>query len=314
MLDPETQSYRPILDRELSARNMEPFDDIAFRPLREAVNEATRAAKRCLDAAMSSGEAQAAPFSLYRQSIQLADGIEALLSKSCVEAAIPLLRSLFETGLGLKYILEENDSYRDRSLACLCGDTHRRLAFLEAVRDGRITEKLASRLGEKYIEERVVPEIEKLQAALDKPFMEDVLKAYRKRQTPRRRFPRWYSLDNARLTSLGKLAAHLDCKDMYLLGYSRWSGVVHGDSITAAFEAVGDGEAAMKHVRHPEQLCQIAERTLDFLADATLEMLRRFRPAEEASMMNRYQSEIIPAMEQLKETKLKFNPPMEHDW
>ena len=313
MLDPETQSYRPILDRELSARNMEPLDDIALRPLREAVNEATRAAKRCLEAATSTRDAHVAPFSLYRQSIQLADGIEVLLSKSCVEAAIPLLRSLFETVLGLKYILEKNDSYRARSLACLCGDTQRRLDFFRAVRDGRITEELSARLGEKYIEERVVPEIEKLQAALDKPHMEDVLKAYAERQK-RWRFPRWYSLDNEELTSLGKLAAHVDCKDMYLLGYSRWSGVVHGNSVTEAFEPVGDGEAALKQIRHPEKLCEIAERTLDFLSDATLEMLGRFRPAEEASMMNWYESKIMPAMERLKETKLEFNRPMEHDW
>ena len=313
MLDLESQSYKPLLDRELSTSNMEPLDDIAFRPLREAVNEATRAAKRCLDAATSSKDAHAAPFSLYRQSIQLADGIEVLLSKSCAEAAIPLLRSLFETVLGLKYILEDNDSYRARSLACLVGDTQRRLAFFKVVRDGKITGELASRLGEKYVEERVVPEIEKLETALHKPHMEDVLKAYRERRE-RWRFPRWYSLDNEDLTTLGKLAAHLDCKDMYLLGYSRWSGVVHGNSVTEAFAPAGDGEASVKQLRHPEQLCHIAERTLDFLSDATLEMLGRFRPAEEVSMMNWYESKIIPAMERLKETKLDFNPPMEHDW
>lgn len=308
------QSYKPLLDRELSASNMQRLDDIACGPLREAVNDATRAFRRCLDAATASEEAPAAPFSLYRQSIQLATGIEVLLSTSCAEAAIPLLRSLFETVLGLKYILEESDSYRARSLACVFADMRRRLDFFKTVRDGKISSELAARLGESHIEGAVVPQIEKLQAALDEPFMEDVSKAYKKRQTPRRRFPRWYSLDNATLTSLGKLADHLECRDMYLLAYSRWSGVVHGSSVTQAFDPVGDGTAGVKQVRHPEQLCQIAERTLDFLSDGTMEMLGRFRPAEEVSMMNWYRSQIIPAMERLKKIELKFNRPMEHGW
>ncbi|WP_419942786.1 DUF5677 domain-containing protein [Candidatus Palauibacter sp.] len=316
MPDSASQSFKPLLDRELNVRTVSQLDDVAFRPLREVVNHATRAFTRCWHNAPSSKEdtdVPLAPFALYRQSIQLADGIEVALSHSCVEAAIPMLRSLFETGLGLAYILEQKSTFRARALACLCGDTFRRLDYWETVRSDEVTPDFAAQVEQEFIDEQLVPQIETLRAALGKPHMKEVVEAYEERQK-RRQYPPWYSLVDEDLTSLRKLAERLGSTDMYLLGYSRWSGVVHGTTVAEPFSLLDDGRVSVSPLRHAEQLCSIAARALDFLASATVDMLGWFRPAEELQTAAWLESEVVPALDRLQETRVKINPTMKHDW
>jgi Family of unknown function (DUF5677) len=68
-----------------------------------------------------------APFILYQQLIEQTDGIEVLFSASCVNAAVPLLRSAFETVLSLEYILVSERHVEQRSLAWTAAYLHRRI-------------------------------------------------------------------------------------------------------------------------------------------------------------------------------------------
>lgn len=150
--------------------------------------------------------------------------------------------------------------------------------------------------------------------ALNKPHMEAVVSAFGERQRPWRPHPTWYSLVDEDLTSLRKLAERLGSTDLYLLGYSRWSGVVHGTSVAEPFSLLDDGRVSVHPLRHPKQLCSIAARALDFLASATVDMLGWFRPAEELQTAAWLESEVVPALDRLRETRVKVNPTIKHDW
>ena len=72
-----------------------------------------------------------ATLALYRQIIEITDGLEVLVSSCCPLAAIPLIRNSFEAFLSLDYILENENDYKNRSLAWIVGHIHNRLDFYE---------------------------------------------------------------------------------------------------------------------------------------------------------------------------------------
>jgi hypothetical protein len=86
-----TDEYKPLLDRQEAIGNAEPLAQVACPLLREVINHASWAFRRC-DAASDAHGAEnedLAAFVLYRHLIELTDGIEVLCSASCVNAAIP---------------------------------------------------------------------------------------------------------------------------------------------------------------------------------------------------------------------------------
>ncbi len=104
-LDKIAESCRPILSRSCSieiARKAEARSliDAACPLLRELVNHATLVYVRCSrapDRDRIAGENEGlAPAVLYQQIIELTDSLEVLMSESCVNGAVPLLRSAFE--------------------------------------------------------------------------------------------------------------------------------------------------------------------------------------------------------------------------
>ena len=131
-----TEEYKPLLDRAHAIETAQPLIDAACPLLREVVNHASWAFRRC-DAASDAhgGENEdLAAFTLYRHLIELVDGIEHLFAASCVDAAVPLLRAELEASLSLDYILQAD--YTRRSLAWSCAYLHSRIATHER-RDAR---------------------------------------------------------------------------------------------------------------------------------------------------------------------------------
>ena len=283
MSDFDTKPYEPLLDRERDVAEVSTSCERACGPLREAVNYATNAMIRCWQTALASGEhddVHRAPFALYRQVIQFADAIEGLLARSCVEPAIPLLRSQFEVTLGLTHMLEHHGNrYARRSLACLCADVHQRLDALKRVRDRDVAAPVAARIRQEFIDKQIVPTIQRYEAALVESHMTNTVNAYQNLVRPRRPYPAWYSVYDKELTSIWKLADRLNQRDFYNMAYRRWSGVVHGTAVMDAFDELDD-DVMPRKLRYSEQLHNVGEWALIFTVDATRLMIEQFRPDE----------------------------------
>jgi hypothetical protein len=122
-----TDEFKPLLDRERAITTATGLIDASVPVLRELVNHASMAFRRCTAASDHLGgeNEDLAPFILYRHIIELIDGIEMLFRSSCVDAAVPVLRAALEASLSLDYIMKAD--YARRSLAWTCTYAHGRI-------------------------------------------------------------------------------------------------------------------------------------------------------------------------------------------
>ena len=249
--------------------------------LQEIVNYSTAALARCERQMAPTGDDEdvhIAPVVLYRRSIELTDAIEVLLSRSCVEPAIPILRSSFETTLGLRYIFEtgrEKDEKR-RSLAWLCGDVHDRMRDYHTIRQRKMSNELSDAVPDEIVVD-AERRYQRLESFLQKPHMREVLAEY---QAHGRGRPKWYSLfdgpDNLRC-----LAEHLNWMDYYDLLYRSWSSDAHATGGVAKVFRMTKGRLTVEPIRSPENMLQVAAFTEAFHTYAMTTMTRRYRPDEE---------------------------------
>jgi hypothetical protein len=129
-----TEPFKKLLDRDFAKVNAKPIIDIASPLLIEGINHATMAFQRCLvsagrDTSTGAPGEHLAALMLYEHVIEMADGLECLISNSCSGPALPVLRSMLEALLSLEYVLTQD--YRRRSLSWLCCYLHRQIESYE---------------------------------------------------------------------------------------------------------------------------------------------------------------------------------------
>jgi hypothetical protein len=75
--------FKPLLDRDFVKVSVQPITDIATPPLRELVDASLRAFRRCEIEAAEHGKPNedVAALVLFRQIIELADGVEVLVNR-----------------------------------------------------------------------------------------------------------------------------------------------------------------------------------------------------------------------------------------
>jgi hypothetical protein len=112
-----TKPIQFLLDRSFSAEHLKSQISISSPFLIEIVNFSTHAFIKAQESMEKEPNTNFALFSFYLKMIELADGIEVLLGKSCISPAIPLLRIMFELNTYIHYLLSNH--YKHRSLAWL---------------------------------------------------------------------------------------------------------------------------------------------------------------------------------------------------
>jgi hypothetical protein len=294
-----TDSFKPVLDRDLSRVAARQVIDIISPLLQEVVNHATWAFRRFQTGSSGEVSVDLAPFLLFHHVIEMTDGVEVLLSNSCVAAAIPTLRSAFEGRLSLEYMLE--DDYRNRSLAWLCVYSHEKMrtyALVDPTTSGGID------FGKAWVLENkdAAPShpdapkgIANLQSFLAEPYMVPIEKEYQRVKKGSRGAPHWYSLFGGP-ANLRKLAEQLERVTEYDALYRIWSRVAHaGDASSIAAASHGD---TFHRIRYPADINLIAVLAFEFMIQATKLMSEKFRP-EAASISTWYQEEVKPRFDQL---------------
>jgi hypothetical protein len=284
-----TQPLEKILYRELSKAEAKEIIDIAAPLLQELVNFGTNALARCLNSQNLSGkiDEDIAVLALYRHIIEITDGLEVLLSQSCSLAAIPLIRSSFEALLAIEYILENDANYTQRSLAWLVGYVHKRLNTYERLDPSTHKGQEAKRLFEndrimkRFFPLSSIPVIDvkkaqaKLQTVLAKHHLQYIEAEYNKYNKPE-----WYKLFGGP-TDLRKLAELLKHGGQYEILYRQWSTTAHAQDLQPFLDRTDKGEPAMKRMREPDKIKEIASLAASFLLGATRQILNKFHPGED---------------------------------
>ena len=289
-----TEEYTPLLDRADAVQRATPLIEASSPLLRELVNHACWAFRRCIAASDNLGNENedTAPFVLYRHLIELVDGIETLFSASCVDAAVPLLRSAFEASLSLDYILQDN--YAQRSLSWTCGYVHARIAAHQRLDGntsaGRDMAAAWSRENTHGIDLVPTPydsvdPVAKLNVVLGRPGLQPIEAEYQRllQQRGRRGPPEWFQLFDGP-ANRRQLAMVVGREAEYLSLYGEWSNFSHGADASPYLRAGAQpGEAAFLAVRSPHNIQHRAALAVGMMVRSTRQVIGHFRHGEDLS-------------------------------
>lgn len=284
-----TKPLETILYRELSQVAAKDIIEIASPLLQELVNYSTNAFARCATSTSGKENEDLAVLSLYMHIIEMTDGVEVLVSRSCPVPAIPLVRSSFEALLSIEYILEAD--YVRRSLSWLADYCRKRLAFYESLDPstarGKSFQKALS--ADKVVWNVTLPDltevqkaIANLQSLLARSQFHPIEVESKKCKKKDKRRPNWYRLFNGP-RSLQQLAQHLKRDAQYEVLYRRWSTVSHAHDFSRFITKTTEGDPAIRGLRDPSQIKDVTIFAASFILNATRLVLGKFRPGEDTA-------------------------------
>ena len=311
-----TEPLQKLLYREYAKVDAKDLIDLACPLLRELVNHGTNAFMRCQAEAHYGQEDEHVPiFTLYLHVLEMTDGVEELLSESCVSPAVPLVRSSFEAVLGMDYILETD--YRRRAFAWMVGYAHQRLSSYErfdpATPQGKsFTQAIANDKVLNHI--NLPPEADPSAAAdnmrqlLAKPQYQVAEAEYQQRKKRMKRLPQWFSLFGGS-SNLRDLAISLRRGAEYEILYRQWSTIAHGHDVSRFLVPTDTGgEASIYSLRNAKELPQIALYAASYMLDATRALILKFRPGEGNSLARWYVREVRTPFQKLPRIQVRINP------
>lgn len=281
-----TEPMKKILDRELSVTGNKELIDLASPLLQEIINYSTAAFGRCSGSSKGQMDVDIAILALFLHIIEMTDGIEVLISKSCCAPSIPLLRSIFEALLSIEYILEKNYALRAYSwnYNYICNRLKLYKLLDKNTPQGK---EYASELNKdkslKSLKFDELPNpkepIANLTSLLAKdPYkkIDDESKKFKSRYN---RKPKWYELFDTPKT-LQKLASDLNRGGQYLFLYRDWSSITHAGDLSRFLTKGAAGDPALKSLRNASELANVVTFTATFLLSALRLLLGKFRPEE----------------------------------
>jgi hypothetical protein len=288
-----TEPLDSILYRDLSKVEAKLVVEVASPLLQELVNYGSNGLVRCAQSASGGQDEDLAILALYRHIVEMADGVEVLISQACSTPAIPLVRSSFEALLFIEYVVDQPQEYARRSLSWLVGYVHQRLDMYYRLDSTTPNgEQFRALLHEDEAVSRIrLPRLDELKGAeanlealLAKPHITPIEAEYN-HCGPR---PRWHALFGGPPT-LRALAKHLNRGAQYEMLYRYWSRIAHAQDALALI--------AIGRLRDPRELVGIATFASTFLLAATRHVLARLRPGEDLGPW--YLREVRPYLSRL---------------
>lgn len=296
-----TEPLQSILYRDLSKAQARPVIEVASGVLQELVNFASNALVRCETSTKGQDNEDLVVLFLYRHIMEMTDGVEVLISQSSATPGIPLIRSSFEALISMEYIVEDDAEYVMRSLAWLVDYLHQRLDLYESLdpSTSRGQEFQRALSQDKTVstipvvaEDRVRQAVANLQDLLAKPQFAAIEKDFTELKGQRA----WYRLYGGP-NDIRRLAHHVGRGAQYDFLYRQWCRVSHAHDFAPFFAKTLDGEAAIRGIRDPSDLKDVANFAATFMLGATRALIGKFRPGEDISTW--YSREVRPGYVQL---------------
>ena len=186
----------------------------------------------------SKGSDEQMPLTMFlRDLLEKSDSISTLIRNSNIEPSKIVLRSLFETTLYIRYLVEEN--FEDRSMSFLIWNAKNKIRTLKAFDKNDQSYQETLRLLEKdeFFDKTFLDEIPSAELNIKKqlkilslPDYQRYDKEYERIKKADKRNPNWYSLFNGP-KSIQQLALKVNIPFLYEILYRKWSENVHGTDI-----------------------------------------------------------------------------------
>lgn len=290
--------------REEAISRATPLIDFASRRLKSLVDSAEEIFQSCLEVAGSPRREDYPSLTLFRHVIEMSDGVQILLCAGTGGPMIPILRSMFEAFLSLRFIMERD--YERRSLAWIYSycrseiEQKKRLSGQGEI--GReLREIFLAELGwlpdSFQNPDRYAAEVEKLEQEILRPVFETITP---KPSESKPAFRPWYTLCGTKLgnrkkerENLKDLANHLSFRCIYERLYGPWSRVLHATDTSPHVVLREDGTTGFSPLRCAEQLRDNVGYSFVMLFDAQYLMLEKFFPGKQLTQSREKLDNII---------------------
>lgn len=301
-----TKPLESVLYRELAVVEAKHLIDIASPLLKEIVNFSTNALIRCGSSSSNGENEDLAILYLYKHIVEMTDGIEVLISQSCVTPSIPLLRSSFEALISIEYIVETEENYLKRSLSWLVEYIYERIHYYESldastIRGQNVRQSLKedSFLSEIEIDSVipamfVTPRIDNLNNLLAKEQFKEILEGFKVMKGKKA----WYRLFKGP-SDIRNLAKRVGRSAQYDFFYKHWSQVSHAHEFSSFILSSALNDVGIRPLRDKSEFATVASNARSILLGATHAIVKKFRPEE--SLSDWYKKEVITLSKKLRE-------------
>lgn len=292
-----TIPFEPLLNRDLRKMEAKEIIETVCPLLQEEINYATNAFQRCQESMKGMSPDEPLPILVsYHHIIGMTDGIEVLLSQSCVIPSIPLLRSSFEALLTMQYITKEDS--KKRSFSWLVLNLHNRLKRYDLLDLSHVKGKeFKLALAKEGLDKSLNFELldvtkakNNLQSLLSNPNYSIAEEEYQRRKLKAHNV-NWYSFYGGP-PNLRELAKYLNRESEYDFLYRYWSDIIHVGALSHFLTRTNVGSPAFKAIRYNNELKQIGQVSSIFIIDATRLMIKKYCGGEEQGFTNWYITEI----------------------
>lgn len=281
-----TDPVETVLNRDLSRVAAIGSIESANTLLTELVNEGTRVFKRCESEATC--VADDALLLLFMHTVEMADGVQVLVDKSCIAPAIPLVRSEYEADLAIQYILEANTE--QRGLAWLLWDAYKRIEANErfdATTTAGATYQTAwandastQPLNFPRLAPLAATALARTRAYVALPDFAPIDAERTRLRSGKGRLPPWYGAFGGP-PHLRELAKRLKSEGQYLTLYGQWSEVAHAHGPERFRRRDASTDPTIRLLRDSSQFKEVVGFAASFLVRAIRLMLGKYRPSED---------------------------------
>lgn len=238
----------------------------------------------------------------FRHVLEVTDGAVVLFESDAVEPIKLLARSLYESGLTIEYISEENVERRGmafmtchvlermKELKLLISGTKERENFLKSLEKDELLQGL-----DIPDSEGARHQVARFETMLKRDNYSAVVEEYERTRKKLNRWPSWYSLYDGP-TSVKDLADALKRSALYHFYYRRYSGYVHGSDILVGKLVKDDSGkgAAIVQLRAPDSAHELVQFFTNITLHTFLCVLEKYAPQKKVEYGQWYREEIKP--------------------
>ena len=297
-----------LLDRETSRAQTREIRALGRPVLRSVVDEADGIFQRCIQTAAGADE-NLGILMPFHHAIEMLDGVEVLLNKSCVVASYTPLRSAFEASLAVRYVLA--DDTERRALSYVVSSKYKRLHWCEEQNpESKRGKQFIADMGIEEGSEFPMPdaadlaaEVESIREMLSTDPYAPIAAEYERIAKERRGRMKWYSLFEGP-SSVREMAKSLSQLDDYLIFYREMSKTVHATDLRRRLITARDGTSpAVTVIRSPIGMPSAYLWGIVIGLELTRAVMNHYRSGESIRFGKWYFEEVDPAVKQLSQIK-----------
>lgn len=249
-------------------------------------------------------------FLLARHVAEEVDAISVLAERGCAQPCKLHLRSAFEAGLGILYILEDHSE--ERALSNHVAEMHKRIKSNRRLNEN---DDLGKQLRKQVEHDEVgtdilsslppvdfAAEVARLESRLSKPPYDLIeVEWQRTAKKLKRKYPSWHSLFDGPVT-IRDLAYHLKKGFWYEFQYGDWSETIHAASgfrqVAQMKKSENKEDKALRPLRHPDGLRNVCDLASGIVIELELKLADAFLGKVAKNILHdQYMADVRPRLQ-----------------